>query len=591
MIYRALVDLAEHEGLLQDTSYEPKEVHYLIYLGKDGKYLGYSAPRLDPKLDKRGKAMGRPQAPKLSIPRRSDRTVQDQAEFLVDKAEYVLGVDPKRERPREKLAIRRHLFRQAVNQAADALSASDALRSVGVFLEEDVPEELASLISPSSTAETAAMAAALFAFVYEPDGGVSCVHDQPEVHEYFRRLSTLDDAGGEGQCLVTGKEAPLTRLHAKPKGIPPKGVTKGGVPLTSANSDAFYSYGLKEVGCAPISREANVAIELALNRLLDPAYPRGDGLTFPKRHEVISNDTVVTYWSRGDSDLNFISECEQKDPEVVGAMLRSPSSGRPAPLTDPSVFYALILSGAQGRGVIRSFLESTVRATAENVDCYREQVCIDRPYEDLPGGYPLGVIRRALVARGDLKNLPAAFAADLYLAILDGRPFKGAVAETIVRRNRAELLPMTKTGRRDEIPLAARCSLLKAYFIRNRKENILVRLDNGRIDPPYLLGRLLAEIDKIQQDALENVNATLVDRFYGSASSTPRSVFPTLIRRSQHHLAKLRREKPGLAVNHEKLLQEVMADLTDFPATLDLEQQALFSLGFFHQRRAFFTKS
>jgi CRISPR-associated protein Csd1 len=335
-----------------------------------------------------------------------------------------------------------------------------------------------------------------------------------------------------------------------------------------------------------------VAIEVALNRLLDPAYPRPDGSVFPKRHEVVSPDTVITYWSKEDASLDFVHEVEENDPEAVGAMLRRPAAGRPAPLQDPSAFYALILSGAQGRAIVRSFIETTVREIAANVDRYREEVCIVRPYEDAPGGYPLTVLREALVPRGDLDHLPAALATELYLSILTGRPFKGALVETIVRRNRAELLPkMHKTEKRNPVPLAARCSLLKAYLIRNRKETIGVALDKGCTEAPYLLGRLLAAIDRIQQDALENVNATLVDRFYGSGSVTPGSVFPTLIRRSQHHLGKLRRDKPGVAVKSEKLLQEILAGLDAFPATLDLKDQALFALGFYHQRQAFFTKN
>ncbi len=417
-----------------------------------------------------------------------------------------------------------------------------------------------------------------------------CVHDEPEVKAYWREK--LGSEGAErGQCLVTGKaDVPLTRLHAKPTGIPPKSRTKGGVPLTSVNEEAFRSYGLGDLGCAPISREANVAIETALNRLLDPRYPRPDGTPYPKQHEVISPDTVVVYWSRREASLEFLSEVERNDPEAVGTMLRTPSGGRPAALEDLTAFYALILSGSQGRAIVRSFIESTVREVAESVDRYRQEARIVRPYGEAPAGYPLGAVRRSLVPRGDLKALPPAFGTDLYLAILRGRPFSTTVLEAAVRRNRAELFRTDARGRRDERPFAVRCSVLKAYLCRNRKEDISVTLDTARPDRPYRLGRLLATIDKLQQDALGSVNATLVDRYYGSASSTPESVFPTLLRRTQHHMAKLRREKPGLAVVTDQLLQEIVGEIRDFPKTMRLEEQARFALGFYHQRQAFFTK-
>jgi CRISPR-associated protein Csd1 len=594
MIYRALVDLAKREGLLADTAYEPKEVHFLIHLGANGRYLSHEAPRLPQVLDKKGKPRGKPQPPKRPIPRRSDRTVQDQAEFLVDKAEYCFGVDPLQLRDAETLATRRDLFRDAVNTAAAAVPSSAGLQAMLGFLGNELPAELRGLLLSGTTgAEKGSLAGALFAFAYDPQGGVNCVHDEPAVKSYFRGLLLGRSDVLIGQCLVTGAtNVALARLHAKPKGIPPRGKTKGGVPLTSVNCEAFVSYDLGGIGSAPVGEDANIAVEFALNRLLDTAYPRPDGSVFPRRHEVISPDTVVAYWAKEDANLDFIHEVEESDPEKVGAMLHHPAAGCPAPLEDPTAFYALILSGAQGRAVVRGLIETTVKDIAANVDRYRTEAAIVRPYEDVAGSYPLAVLRQALVPRGDLRLLPAAFATDLYLSILNGRPFRGALVETIVRRNRAALFPMNpKSGKPDPVPLAARCSLLKAYFIRNCEENISMALDEARTDPPYLLGRLLAALDDIQRSALGNVNATIVDRFFGSASATPQSVFPTLIRRNQHHLAKLRREKPGMAVNSDKLLQEILGGLSAFPSVLTLKQQALFALGFYHQRQFFFTKS
>ena len=115
-------------------------------------------------------------------------------------------------------------------------------------------------------------------------------------------------------------------------------------------------------------------------------------------------------------------------------------------------------------------------------------------------------------------------------------------------------------------------------------------LDKERTEVAYRLGRLLATLDILQGDALGQVNASIVDRFYGSASSTPAAVFPTLIRRGRNHLNKLARDKPGLAVTRERLIQEIISTIKGFPKTLGLEDQGLFSIGFYHQRQDFFTK-
>ncbi len=592
MIYRALLELAQHEDLLQVTSYEPKEVDYLLVLGPSGELVEVLAPRDPPPLDVKGRPRGRPRAPKRVIPRRSHRTSGHEAEFLVDKAEYVFGIDPQGKRSADELEKRRQLFFAAVEEAVAAVPESAGLKTVARFLAKSPPQTIRQLLHADSTADRIALSGALFAFIYQPDGGTRCVHDEPAVREYFR--GKLEDEAGapRGQCLVTGEsEVVLTRLHAKPKGIPPRADTGGGVPLTSTNAEAFRSYGLDGIGCAPISRAANVAIETALNRLLDSAYPDATGAPLPVRNVQVSRDTVFVYWTRDEAVLDFVRGLEERDPEEVAQLLRSPYRSGTTPLEDPTDFYALTLSGTTGRAILRSFLHSTVRDVAQAIEKYRGEACITRPYQESPGGYPLRDIRAALSPLGDADRLPPSLSTDLYLDILYGRPFPRAALDAAVRRSRAHDFHEGRANR-DYRRLAPRSSLLKAYFNRNHREGVNVSLDAQRMDAPYLLGRLLAALDKVQQEALGSVNATVVDRYYGGASSTPAAVFPTLLRRSQSHLAKLRRDRGGLAVHRERerLLQEILGALQCFPSTMSLEAQGLFALGFYHQRQDFFTK-
>jgi CRISPR-associated protein Csd1 len=112
-------------------------------------------------------------------------------------------------------------------------------------------------------------------------------------------------------------------------------------------------------------------------------------------------------------------------------------------------------------------------------------------------------------------------------------------------------------------------------------------LDTGNPSPAYRLGRLFAALEKIQEEASPGLNATIRDRYYGAASSTPVAVFTTLLRLKNHHLGKLPR---GRAVQMEKLIGEIMDGLTDFPRILALPDQGRFALGYYHQRRSFFTK-
>jgi CRISPR-associated protein Csd1 len=591
MILKALADLAEAEGLLGDTSYESKEVHYIVHLGPEGKYLGLTAPREEPALGPKGRPIGRPRPPRRPIPKRSERTVQDQAEFLVDKPEYVFGIDPRGERDAAKLDTRRQKFLERVEEAASANSTSKSLRALLNFLNSPTPEDIRAILNPDSAQERVQRAGELFAFVYDPDGGIDCVHDEGSVHRFFSDWLASQDADFIGQCLVTGdSNVALTRLHASPKGIPPVGLTKGGVPLTSVNKESFKSYGLGDIGCAPISKKANAAVEIALTRLLDDRFPGPGGRILSKRSIRLSTDTALVFWSPDGAEVDFLSGVEGSDPEAVREMIHSPIAGRPAAVDDPSRFFALILSGMTGRAIVRSVFESTVAEIASNVDRYFTEAAIRRPYEKGPGLYPLDRMRSSLAAFGEKDRLPPAQSAEVYMAILRGRRFPRSIVEAAVRRNRVELIPETKSGRPNEDALACRCCLIKAWLTRERKENLTVSLDVERRDPPYLLGRLLAAVDKIQGEALGDVNATVVDRYYGSAAATPASVFPTLIRRSQSHLGKLRRDNPGLSVVREKLVQQIASELREFPKFQHLEAQALFALGFYHQRQDFYTK-
>lgn len=151
---------------------------------------------------------------------------------------------------------------------------------------------------------------------------------------------------------------------------------------------------------------------------------------------------------------------------------------------------------------------------------------------------------------------------------------------------------------------ALRASILRGLLVRNygmrpnngdKKREAPVSLDPENRNKGYLLGRLFAVYERIQRDALgDKVNATIKDKFYGSASAAPRSVFAALERGSANHLSKVGKEKPGHRVNLERAIgtiMEAMAPGDDpFPASLNAAEQALFGLGYYHQRGEFFRK-
>jgi CRISPR-associated protein Csd1 len=130
-----------------------------------------------------------------------------------------------------------------------------------------------------------------------------------------------------------------------------------------------------------------------------------------------------------------------------------------------------------------------------------------------------------------------------------------------------------------------RASILKAVLVRNHGKEIPMSLDTQRREIAYLLGRLFAVLEKAQLDALGKINTTIKDRFFSAASATPASVFPRLIRLSQHHI-----EKAEYGHVSDRRISEIMENIESFPAHMNLQEQGLFAIAYYHQKNALYRK-
>jgi CRISPR-associated protein Csd1 len=178
-------------------------------------------------------------------------------------------------------------------------------------------------------------------------------------------------------------------------------------------------------------------------------------------------------------------------------------------------------------------------------------------------------------------------------AILEGLPYPTSLFSGAVRRIRAEQSKKDKrTGKLVMNVTHPRAAIIKACLNRQRtpfEKEITVSLDKDNPSPGYRLGRLFAVLERIQEEASPNLNATIRDRYYGAFSATPATVFATLMRMKNHHLAKL--DNPGRRVNLEKLVGEIVDGLTPtLPSHLPLADQGRFAIGYYHQRQDFFAR-
>ena len=554
MILSSLRDLARREGLLTNPDYEPRPVAWIIVVGDDGKFVNVMPTTGE---DTPGK---KPRAKVFQIPRRAGRTSAAAPDFLVDKSEYVLGAEPDGKRSVDDLQVRLELFRQSVQAALDATKAP-ALAAVTAFIgSEEERKRAVDRVSAEGYKSND-----LFAFEHHGQ----FVHEVPEVQSYFTR--TRHDTTEAGvQCLICGTRSAPAEKHPAVK-IP--GGTTSGISLVSFNSDAFESYGLSRNENAPVCVGCADAYTTGLNRLLSDRYPdpHVTGGTLPRRFVRLSPDTTAVFWADEDApvlDL-FTSYFETPRAESVGAVYESPHKGRPASASGR--FYSLILSGGQGRAVLRGMHTGTVAQVEENLHKYFESINIGSEQPQ-----PLSLLMRSIVLQGELKHLTPGMMTDVYLAIVFGRKFPRVLLAKAIGRCQAE----QKVTRE-------RAALVRAYLIRNLEVEVTVGLDKKKLSAGYRLGRLMAVLERVQGAAQNNPNKTIVDRYYGAASTRPATIFPRLIALAQHHLAKL---TTGLRVFYGSRLGEVMDGLSVFPATLNLEEQGLFALGYYHQKQDFFKK-
>jgi CRISPR-associated protein Csd1 len=586
MILQTLRELALREGLVDDPAFESKPVRWVIELRGDGQFrqlYDTNTPQSQPK--------GKGKQPKLeaklmAIPRRQVRSSGVKANFLVDNAKYVLATGSS-ERPPDPKNAARHIAYVELLQKALELADGPELRAVLAFLANERQLEACRV-----ELERQGGFADNDLFTFEVDG--TLLHEVEELRLYWASHAgeTLSD-GNQAQCLICGEQRVPATLHNQ---IQIRGASTSGIPLVSFNSDAFEKYGWSGSANAPVCTECMTAYVESLRRLTRSRYdnPRS-GKRMSPLSTVLTRDTTAIYWAINDAPLLMGLSLLRDDPKRVGDLLASPHQGRAGNVGDPNRFYCLILSGTQGRAIVRRVHMGTVAEVESNLRRYFEAIDVDRFDSSTP--LPQFRLLKALALNGDLDRLPNQLGMDLWLTALFGIPLSRSFLAAVVTRNRAE---------RKVTP--ERAALLHLYFTthspsacatgtatpsaQSAKENPReMSLNRESKDQPYLLGRLLAVLEHLQTAAQgRGLNRTLVDRTFGAASTRPGVVFPQLIQTAQHHLAKAGRKAEGRALFLNRLLGEIMdgLELNGFAATLNLEQQGRFALGYYHQRQSFY---
>jgi CRISPR-associated protein Csd1 len=573
MILQALCDYYERKAADPATpppGYEWREIPFIVELHGSGEFFAILDVREGEGKSRRGKRILLPQGP-------VGRTSGIKPYLLADNVEYLFADSKKRE-----------AFVALIQKIPDWSGESDLVATLR-FLET---VDLDRLKEQPLWAEIETSKASI---AFRIRGESNLVGQSEVVRKHVEDHPNLD-ADFAGVCSLSGEMTAIAKLHPLVSGV--RGAKTTGAALVSFQKDSGYdSYGKEQANNAPVGKRATFAYTTALKHLLrrdsSQKLQVGDATTvFWADHETsLENDFAVMFDEPHKDDAD-----PDRGTRAVAALLDAARQGVGPVLDDKTRFFVLGLAPNAARIAIRFWQVGTVAEMAARIVRHFTDLEIDRHPEAKPF-LPIRQLLIAVAAQGDADSIPPNLGGDVLRAILEGLPYPETLFSGAVRRIRAEQSKKDpRTGKLVMNVTYARAAILKACLNRRIhqtgnpfEKEITVSLDKDNINPGYRLGRLFAVLERVQEEASPGLNATIRDRYYGAFSATPATVFATLMRMKNHHLAKL--DNRGRRVNLEKLIGEIVDGLTPtLPAHLPLADQGRFAIGYYHQRQDFFTK-
>lgn len=471
--------------------------------------------------------------------------------FMVDKADYIFGMSGS-----SKKEVHHRSFKRLIDEVCGS-SIDKGVVAAKLFLDRWNPEEAMRL---RDWKEICGPHGKWVAFRLQSD---TCfIHEREDIQQlwadYVERVSFQ-----QGVNFIDGKVGQIQSQYAQFK-------FGSGASLVSFNEVAYESYGKKKGANAPISVEAEFKSSSALKFLLRSRAQR-----------LRIGDAVTVFWAEKASPietfmgqvLNPSFEAEEAGTSVQKFLQAVRAGTLPGDLEKDKElkFYILGLSVNKARLALRFWHASSVGDLLKRLRDHFDNLEMERSEKDIP--FP-GIWHLLKETARETKDISPVLGGALTRSILTGVAYPQNLYQGVIGRIRAD-------GRVNYL----RASILKAVLKRNNNKEVPMALDTERREDAYLLGRLFAVLEKAQIDALGNVNSTIKDRFFSAASATPASVFPRLLRLSQHHI-----QKAEYGYMSDRRISEIMEHINDFPSHISLQDQGLFAIAYYQQKNDLYRK-
>ncbi|MDO4544080.1 MAG: type I-C CRISPR-associated protein Cas8c/Csd1 [Clostridia bacterium] len=577
----SLYEALDRKGEIPRPGWAMTNVSYALQIDKDGQLLDIF------QLDK---------STKREVPLHFKRSGQrPPAYFLCDNSMYCLGIESgKVPKVTEKSKMRFSLFAEK-HQELLANCNSYAAKALLRFLEQwNTEVALSNEIIASNI--SCFMKDANYLFMMS-DG--TFIHNDKEIRRVSDDSCSEQGKGEEGLCLVTGEQTEIVRIHNSVKGVIAK-PSPNGWTLVSFDKDAFNSYGRKQGENAPVGKYAEFAYTTALNYLLAQKNSKGEQMA------MLIGDTTTVFWAEDAQEqyqevfANISCTDDKVSSGDLEAFVKAIANGENTdwdglPVNPQNRFYILGIVPNAARLSVRFFLQDSFGNIMKNIKEHYERLEIvpNRQSDNRLINFSVEKLLLSIIRydekkkkKENMKRVSSQTAGEFFRSIINGSRYPSTLLQRTIIRIRAESDKYNKDGECIKRKISMRrAALIKAVLIKNHGYEIKEALMKQEKNVAYCLGQLFCILENIQRAASPELKVTIKDRYFNSASVTPKVVMSTLFRLKTHHIRVVAREKPRLAGYFENEITDIMVKLgTDFPKTLTLEEQGMFILGYYQKR-------